>query len=75
MKINTIGELKKLVNKFDDNFKLDIDIMTRIPDEELINSLYPFPWRRTEAVLEYHDTGYSDKVVCFGIYEKEESKL
>jgi hypothetical protein len=69
MKIETIGQLKKLISSMDDDFKLEINIMTEIPEEELINSRYPYPWRKIDGYIEYHDTGYSDKVVCFGIYQ------
>lgn len=69
-KINTIGQLKELIKNIDDNFKLEIDIMNLIPDEQLIQMSYPYPWSREDAYIEYHDTGYSDKVVCFGVYRK-----
>lgn len=68
--IHTIGELKKLIANMDDDFTLEIDYMIEIPNEELVKTRYPYPWRRKECKLEYHDTGYSDKVVCFGVYDK-----
>jgi len=65
MKLNTIGQLKKL----DDDFKLEINIMNEVSEEELINSRYPYPWLKEDGYIEYHDTGYSDRVVCFGVYK------
>lgn len=69
-KIETIGQLRELIKNMDDDFKLEVDIMTLIPDEDLAQMIYPYPWIREDAYIEYHDTGYSDKVVCFGVYKK-----
>lgn len=69
MEVNTIGDLKKLINNHDDDFRIEMNIMTEISEEQLKGSLYPYPYIHEKARLEYHDTGYSDKVVCFGVYK------
>jgi hypothetical protein len=68
MEINTVGQLKNLIKDLDDDFKLDINIMTLVPPEELIKS--PYPWSREDGRIEFHDIGYSDKVICFGVFKK-----
>ena len=71
MEIKTIGQLKDIIKRFDDDFKLEVDIMIEIPEEELIKSRWPYPWRKEDGRLEFNDVGYSENVVCFGVYRKE----
>lgn len=72
MIIKTVGDLKKVLSSFNDDFTLDIVIMKRLPMKEILKSKYPYPYNPTDATLEYHDVGWSDKLVCFGVYETEE---
>lgn len=70
MEIKTIGQLRKVIDHLDDDFRLEIRIMTEIPKEELVKSMYPYPWRHEDGKLEFHDIGYSDKVICFGVHKE-----
>ena len=70
MKLNTVGDLRKIISDLDDDFKLDMRIMERIPEEELKSMYYPYPWRIYDAYLEFQDIGYSDKELCLGAYYK-----
>lgn len=70
MEIRTIGELRNLIKNLDDDFRIEVKIMEEIPDEELENMSYPYPWKMTKATLEMADVGYSDKVLNLRIYEK-----
>ena len=72
MIIKTVGDLKKVLSSFDDDFILDVAMMKRLPIEEILKSKYPYPYYSTDATLEYHDVSWSDKLVCFGVYENEE---
>lgn len=68
--IKTVGDLRKIINDLDDDYKLDIRIMKEIPEKELISRRYPYPWEMIDGYLEFHDIGYSDKELCIGVYEK-----
>lgn len=68
--IKTVGELRKILNDLDDDYKLDIRIMKKIPEKELIRKGYPYPWKMIDGYLEFQDIGYSDKELCIGVYEK-----
>ena len=68
-KIETVGELRKIINDLDDDYKLDIRIMKAIPEKELKNSCYPYPWEMIKGYLEFQDIGVSDKELCLGVYE------
>lgn len=39
-KIETVGELRKILNDLEDDYKLDIRIMKAIPDKELCLGVY-----------------------------------
>lgn len=68
--IKTVGELRKILNDLDDGYKLDIRIMKKIPEKELIRKGYPYPWEMIDGYLEFQDIEYSDKELCIGVYEK-----
>lgn len=70
VKINTVGDLRKIIADIDDDFKLDMRIMEEISEEELKGMSYPYPWNMYDATLEFQDIGYSDKELCLGVYYK-----
>lgn len=70
-KIKTVGDLRKILNDLDDNYKLDIRIMKEISEKELIGSHYPYPWEMVDGYLEFQDIGVSDKELCIGVYENK----
>jgi len=72
MNIKTVGELRTALGSLDDDFKLEIDYMILIPNEQLTKMAYPYPWIRKECNLKFHDVDYSDRVICFGLYDKKE---
>ena len=72
MAIKTLGEFRKATKNLDDDFKLEIDFFKEVPEEELARRSYPYPWDRLECDLEFNDVGYSDKVACFGLYERKD---
>ena len=70
VKINTVGNLRKIIADIDDDFKLDMRIMEEISEEELKGMSYPCPWNMYGATLEFQDIGYSDKELSLGVYYK-----
>lgn len=72
MEIKTIGDFKRLTKDLDDDFKIDVRIMRKVPEEELKNRHYPYPWDMCDGRIELHDISYSDKDFCIGIYSKKE---
>jgi hypothetical protein len=64
--INTIGDLKKIINKMDDDFKIEIRVRQKLSEAEIVKSLYPYPFHTDYTTLEFDDIGYSDKVLCLG---------
>lgn len=44
--------------------------MKAIPEKDLKESSYPYPWEMIGGYLEFQDIGVSDKELCIGVYEK-----
>lgn len=72
MKIETIGKLRKFTNNLDDDFKFNISIMKKLPETQLAQMSYPYPWIYFDADLYLHDVSYLDKEICLGVYQKEQ---
>ena len=70
--IKTIGDLKKLIANIDDEFKIELNIVTELSKEELDKMSYPYHYAQEPAYLEYRDIGHSDKVVSFEVYKLNE---
>lgn len=70
MEIKTIGDFRRLTEGLDDDFKIDVRIMRKVPEEELKNRHYPYPWDRYNGIIEFHDIGYADKEFCVGVYKE-----
>jgi len=66
--IKTLGDFRKLTKDLDDDFTIEFRVRRRVPEEELKNRAYPYPYD-TEYFdgFEFDDIGYSDKEVCFGV--------
>jgi len=66
--IKTLGDFRRLTKDLNDDFSIEFRVRTRVPDEELKNRRYPYPYD-TEYFegFEFDDVGYSDKVACFGV--------
>lgn len=66
--IKTLGDFRRLTKNLDDDFAIEFRVRTRVPEEELKNRQYPYPYD-TEYFegFEFDDVGYSDKVACFGV--------
>jgi hypothetical protein len=62
----TVGKLKKIIAELDDDFTIDMRVRTRLTDEQLKNSSYPYPYHTEYTQLEFDDIGYSDKQLCLG---------
>ena len=67
--IKTVGDIRKMIEGLDDDFKLEIRIMKEVPEEELKQRRYPYPWDMEDGYMEFHDISYSEKELCVGIYE------
>ena len=70
-RIKTVGDLRKITEGLTDDFRLDVRIMNEVPDEELKQRKYPYPWDMKDGYLEFHDISYSDKELCLGVYERK----
>ena len=73
--IETVGELRKILNDLEDDYKLDIRIMKAIPEKDLKGSRYPYPCEMIDGYLEFQDIGVSDKELCLGVYENKGEEL
>ena len=69
--IETVGDIRKLIENLDDDYTLDISIMKELSKEDLVHRRYPYPWDKIDGKLEFHDIGYGDKVLCLGVYESK----
>ena len=67
--IKTIGELKKAISNIDDDFTITAQIVRELPEEELSDSNYPYPYEYIKAKLEIGDIAYSDKDVFINVEE------
>ena len=72
MEIKTLGDFRRITKDLNDDFKLYIRIMKKVPEEELIKRGYPYPWDMIDGRMEFQDVGVADKDICIGIYEKED---
>lgn len=68
MIIKSVGELKRMISDIPDEYSLEFRVRTKIPDEELKDMRYPYPYN-TEYLdgVEFDDVGHSDKVLCLGV--------
>jgi hypothetical protein len=66
--IKTLGDFRKLTKDLGDDFAIEFRVRRRVPEEELKNRRYPYPYD-TEYFegFEFDDIGWSDKEVCFGV--------
>lgn len=64
--ITTLGELRKLTNHLEDDFKIVFKTTRKLSDEEL-DPQYPYPIERIEREVSFTDIGYSDKVIVFDV--------
>lgn len=66
--IKTLGDFRRFTENLDDDFTIEFRVRKRVPEEELKNRCYPYPYD-TEYFdgFEFDDVGYSDKVACFGV--------
>ena len=68
----TVGELKKIVNNLEDDYKIQMRVRKRMADEEIIRMnkagfpAYPYPYITEYTELEFDDVGVSDRVLCLG---------
>lgn len=60
-KIRTVGDFRRFTKGLDDDFKLDVEIVTYVPEYE-----------HYEAELEFEDIGYGEKLLCIGVCGKWE---
>jgi hypothetical protein len=72
--IRTVKSLKQLLENIPDDFRLSLKVMTKVPEEVLAQSSYPYPWEYNPGCLEFVDIGHSDKQVCFEIYKEDDVK-
>lgn len=67
--IRTIGELKKAIANIDDDFTITTKIVRELSEEELKDSIYPYPYEYSKANIEIGDIGYSEKDVFINVEE------
>ena len=51
--IKTVGDIRKMIGGLDDDFKLEIRIMKEVPEEELKQRRYPYPWDMEDGYMEF----------------------
>ena len=56
-------------------FKLDIRIMKKIPEKELVGRNILTIGKLIDGYLEFQDIGYFDRDLCIGVYEKDDMEL
>lgn len=67
MIIKTLGDFRKITEHLEDNFNIEMRIRRKLSEDELKNSLYPYPYETFYVQLEFDDIGYSDKDLCLGV--------
>ena len=67
-KIKTIGDLRKIIDGMDDDFMIEMRVMSKVSDEELAKRQYKYPYD-TEYFngIEMDDICTSDRVLCLGV--------
>lgn len=70
--ITTIGQLRELIKNLPDDYKVELKLRRTLSNEELKDSIYPYPYETTNSILEFDDIGVSDKVLCLGAKINEE---
>ncbi len=71
MEIKTLGDFRKATEHLSDDFKLEVGFYEQIPEDVLKKMFYSYPFYRTKCTLEFNDVGYSDSVICLGVYKNE----
>lgn len=72
MKINTVGQLRKLIEPIEDDYSIEFRVRNRVSDEELIKRAYPYPYDTIYLEgIEYDDVGVSDRQLCLGVTLKD----
>ena len=71
MEITSYGNknFRRFYKDIEDDFKIDVRIMRKVPEEELKNRCYPYSWEILDGRIEFQDIGVADKDFCIGIYE------
>lgn len=57
-----VKDLKNLLSNVDDDFDIDIMLITDVPPPQLQVMYYAYPYNYTHFKPEFGDIGYSDKV-------------
>ena len=72
MKINTVGQLRKLIENLEDDYSIEFRVRNRVSDEELIKRAYPYPYDTIYIEgIEYDDIGVSDRELCLSVTLEE----
>lgn len=66
--IETVGDLRKVMNGLSDDFKIEFRVRKKVSEEVLAKRRYSYPYD-TEYFdgIEFDDIGHSDKKLCLGI--------
>lgn len=67
-RIKTIGDLRKLIEDLDDDYKIDMRVNRNIPTESLQYLMYPWGIDTDyQEGFEFDDVGVSDRVLCISV--------
>ena len=58
-----VKELKEFINSLDDDFDIELNTQEKIPQNELDQMDWKYPYRTNKYQLTTGDVGYSNKVV------------
>jgi len=67
-----IGELKDLIRGIPDDFEFEISVETKMPEDELKDSSYPYPYseERFSPGKKDYDIGWSNKSMFISVRAK-----
>ena len=72
-KLNTVGDIRKLIEDLSDDFNVEMRLRRRLNNEELKFMSYPWPFETTIVDLKFDDIGYSDKDLCLSVETPNEN--
>jgi hypothetical protein len=61
-----VGKLKQIIQDIPNDFTIQMRVRSRLSNEQIIKSKYPYPFHTINTELEFDDVGISDKQLCLG---------
>lgn len=59
----TVKEFIEALSKYPEDFEINAQVIRELPEEEMEEMRYPYPYEYIESEIEIIDCSYSDKTV------------